>query len=166
LITLVLGGTRSGKSEVAERLAAGADGPVTYVATGRATDDDMAARIAAHQARRPASWTTVEAADDLPLVLAGLDGPALVDSLGAWVAGCADLSPDAGALCTALRRRAGDTVVVSEEVGLGVHPPSALGRRFADALGALNQAVAEAADQVVLVVAGRVLPLERAIGGP
>lgn len=168
MITLVLGGTRSGKSEVAEGLVGDAPGPVTYIATGRATDDDMAARIAAHRARRPHGWTTVEAGNDLPGVLTAIEGHALVDSLGTWVAGHDDLTPDNGALCAALRDRArsggGATVVVSEEVGLGVHPPTAVGRRFADALGALNRAVADEADRVLLVVAGRVLPLERSSG--
>jgi adenosylcobinamide kinase/adenosylcobinamide-phosphate guanylyltransferase len=159
VITLVLGGTRSGKSELAERIAASWQGPVTYVATGQATDDDMAARIAAHQARRPGEWSTVEAGPDLPAVLAKVEGPALVDSLGTWVAGCHDLAPDVAALCEALAQRTADTVIVSEEVGLGVHPPTEAGRRFADALGEVNQAVAAAADQVFLAVAGRALPL-------
>jgi adenosyl cobinamide kinase/adenosyl cobinamide phosphate guanylyltransferase len=169
LITLVLGGTRSGKSQVAEALVSVAPGAVTYVATGQVTDDDMAARIAAHRARRPAGWATVEAGHDLPAVLSGLAGHALVDSLGTWVAGHRDLAPDASALCAALRSRSragtGDTVIVSEEVGLGVHPATAVGRRFADVLGGLNQVVADEADRVLLVVAGRVLPLERAPGG-
>jgi adenosylcobinamide kinase / adenosylcobinamide-phosphate guanylyltransferase len=168
LITLVLGGTRSGKSEVAEALVADRPGPVTYVATGQVTDDDMAARIAAHRARRPAAWTTVEAGNDLAGALTGLEGHVLVDSLGTWVAGHANLAPDAEELCAALRTRAvagaGDTVVVSEEVGLGVHPPTEVGRKFADALGELNRVVADEADRVLLVVAGRVLPLDRAIG--
>lgn len=168
MITLVLGGTRSGKSDVAETLVAAAPGPVTYVATGRRTDADMAARIAAHRARRPASWTTVEAGSDLPAALAGRAGSVLVDSLGTWVAAHPDLAPDTAALCAALRARetdgGGDTVVVSEEVGLGVHAPTDVGRRFADALGALNRAVADEADRVFLVVAGRVLPLDRAPG--
>lgn len=170
MITLVLGGTRSGKSEVAEALAAGAPGPVTYVATAQVTDDEMAARVAHHRARRPPAWTTVEAGAgaDLPAVLGDLAGAALVDSLGTWVAGHSDLAPDAEALCAALRARAesasGDTIIVSEEVGLGVHPPTAVGRRFADVLGALNRAVADEADQVLLVVAGRVLPLARVAG--
>jgi adenosyl cobinamide kinase/adenosyl cobinamide phosphate guanylyltransferase len=159
VITLVLGGTRSGKSELAERIAASWRQPVTYVATGQVTDDDMAARIARHQGRRPEHWSTVEAGPDLPAVLAALDGPALVDSLGTWVAGSADLSPDAGALCDVLRGRPADTVLVSEEVGLGVHPMTEAGRRFADALGELNQAVAAVSDQVLLAVAGRALPL-------
>jgi adenosyl cobinamide kinase/adenosyl cobinamide phosphate guanylyltransferase len=160
-ITLVLGGTRSGKSEVAESLAAGVGGRVTYVATGSPSDADMAARIAAHRARRPASWTTLDAGSDLPRMLAAVDGTAVVDSLGAWVAAHGDLAPDAADLCRALVGRAADTIVVSEEVGLGVHAATAAGRRFADALGELNRAVAEVADEVLLVVAGRVLPLSR-----
>jgi adenosyl cobinamide kinase/adenosyl cobinamide phosphate guanylyltransferase len=161
MITLVLGGTRSGKSEVAESLAAGVADRVTYVATGSASDADMAARIAAHRARRPATWATVEATTDLPEVLATVAGPAVVDSLGTWVAAHPDLAPDAVGLCRALRARAADTIVVSEEVGLGVHAPTEAGRRFADALGEVNRAVAELANEVLLVVAGRVLPLSR-----
>lgn len=167
MITLVLGGTRSGKSEVAETLLAGTPDPVTYVATGRVTDGDMAIRVAAHRARRPAGWATVEAGADLGGVLGGLTGHVLVDSLGTWIAGHEDLAPDTPGLCAALGTRAegrGDTVIVSEEVGLGVHPTTEVGRRFADALGTLNQAVAAVSDRVLLVVAGRVLPLERATG--
>jgi adenosyl cobinamide kinase/adenosyl cobinamide phosphate guanylyltransferase len=163
-ITLVLGGTRSGKSEVAESLAAGFGDRVTYVATGSPSDADMAARIAAHRARRPPGWATVEATTDLPEVLAAVDGPAVVDSLGTWVAAHPDLAPDTAGLCRALGGRASDTIVVSEEVGLGVHAPTAAGRRFADALGDVNRAVGELADEVLLVVAGRVLPLPRAAG--
>ena len=165
MITLVLGGTRSGKSEVAESLVAGTPGLVTYVATGLVTDEDMAARIDAHRARRPSEWATIEAGADLGGVLAGLTGHVLVDSLGTWIARHDDLAPDTDGLCAALRTRAaghGDTVIVSEEVGLGVHPPTDVGRRFADALGTLNRAVADVSDRVLLVVAGRVLPLERA----
>ena len=170
MITLVLGGTRSGKSEVAESLAeaAATGGGVTYVATGPSGegDEEWAARVAHHRARRPAGWTTVEAGPgtDLPGLLAALEGPALVDSLGTWLAGREDLAADGDALCAALAGRRGDTVVVSEEVGLGVHPPTAVGRAFADALGTLNRTVADAADRVLLVVAGRVLPLDRAPG--
>ena len=168
MITLVLGGTRSGKSEVAERLAGRHGGAVTYVATGTATDPDMAARIARHRARRPAGWSTVEveaaAAASLPALLAGLEGQVLVDSLGTWVAAYPDLAPDGPALCAALAGREGATVLVSEEVGLGVHAPTEVGRRFADSLGTLNRQVADAADRVLLVIAGRVLPLDRADG--
>jgi adenosyl cobinamide kinase/adenosyl cobinamide phosphate guanylyltransferase len=168
LITLVLGGTRSGKSEVAEALVGDAGGPVTYVATALVTDDGMAARVAAHRDRRPAAWVTVEVGADLAGALVAASGHVLVDSLGTWVAAHDDLAPDTDALCRALRDRAaagdGDTVLVSDEVGLGVHPTTAVGRRFADVLGALNRAVADEADRVLLVVAGRVLPLDRAAG--
>jgi adenosyl cobinamide kinase/adenosyl cobinamide phosphate guanylyltransferase len=172
LITLVLGGTRSGKSQVAEDLVARRQatvgGDVTFVATGQASDDDMAARIAAHRARRPSTWATVEPVADLPAALAGLTGHVLVDSLGTWVASDPGLAPDVPGLCAALGARArhggGDTVLVSEEVGLGVHAATEVGRRFADALGELNRAVADVADRALLVVAGRVLPLDPLAG--
>ena len=160
MITLVLGGARSGKSDLAQRLLEDAD-PVTVVVTGTATDDDMAARIEAHRARRPAAWRTVEAGADLPRALAGVKGAALVDSLGTWVSAFPDLDPPVEELVAALATRRSTTVLVGEEVGLGVHPETPVGRRFRDVLGDLNQAVAEVADEVLLVVAGRALPLER-----
>lgn len=158
-VTLVLGGARSGKSEVAERLVG--DGPATYVATGPSPGDDeaWAARIAAHRARRAAAWATVEVGADLPEVLAGLTGTVLVDSLGTWVAGCDRFAADAGGLCAALTARDGATVLVSDEVGLGVHPETAVGVAFRDALGDVNRAVATVAGEVLLVVAGRALAL-------
>src|SRR5437660_294143 len=160
VITLVLGGARSGKSEVAERIAAHLAGPITYLATlVPGGDPDLAARIEAHRARRPAGWRTVEAGAELPAVLRSVPGPVLVDALGPWVAASPGMTVDAGALCAALTGRAADTVVVSEEVGLGVHPATEDGRRFRDALGTLNQAVAAVADEVLFVVAGRILPL-------
>ena len=164
-VTLVLGGTRSGKSTVAEQLAtelaSRGGGTVTYVATASVTDEEMARRVAAHQARRPAAWSTVELASstELPAVLAHLDGSVLVDSLGTWVASAPDLEVDAQALIHALNVRSGSTVLVSEEVGLAVHPATAVGRAFVDALGDLNQAVAAVAERVLLVVAGRTLEL-------
>jgi adenosyl cobinamide kinase/adenosyl cobinamide phosphate guanylyltransferase len=163
VITLVLGGTRSGKSAVAEAIA-GRDAAVTYIATGSAQegDTDMAARIAAHRQRRPGAWTTVEAGADLAGALAGRPtGTVLVDALGTWVAAHEDLEPDVNGLLAALQSRRGHTVVVSDEVGLGVHPSTDIGRRFRDVLGAINLAVADAADDVLFVIAGRVLPLAR-----
>lgn len=162
MITLVLGGARSGKSAVAERLVTRAGGPVTYVATALvdAADADHVGRVAAHRARRDSSWATVEATD-LAAVLRATTGAVLVDSLGTWVTADPELAPDVAGLCAALREREGDTVLVSEEVGLGVHPSSEIGRRFRDALGTVNVSVADVADDVLLVVAGRVLPLER-----
>jgi adenosyl cobinamide kinase/adenosyl cobinamide phosphate guanylyltransferase len=162
VITLVLGGTRSGKSEVAERIAAEAGEPVTFVATATVTDPDMAARVEAHRARRPPSWDTVECGDELIDVMAHTEGTVLVDSLGPWVAQARDMSVDRAGLVTALTQRRAPTVIVSEEVGLSVHPSTEAGRRFADALGALNTAVASVADQVLLVVAGRALSLPEA----
>lgn len=170
MITLLLGGARSGKSQVAERLAAKLPGPVTYLATaGVAQDDpDHVGRVAAHRARRDPSWTTIEAGPDLVAVLAATSGTVLVDSLGTWLtATCLvgpepfTLAPDTDGLRAALLGRAGDAVLVSEEVGLGVHPSSDMGRRFRDLLGAVNLAVAEVADVVHLVVAGRLLTLDR-----
>ncbi|MGE3620447.1 MAG: bifunctional adenosylcobinamide kinase/adenosylcobinamide-phosphate guanylyltransferase [Acidimicrobiia bacterium] len=162
MITLVLGGARSGKSAVAEARAREAGGGVTYLATARplADDADWAARIEAHRARRPASWTTLEAwGTELGPILARATGTVLVDSLGTWVAGHDDLDPDPAPVLAALVARAGTTVVVSDEVGWGVHPATEVGRRFRDVLGEVNQAVAAVADEVVLVVAGRTLRL-------
>lgn len=163
MITLVLGGARSGKSAVAEARASRGGEPVTYVATAMVdpADPDHVARIEAHQARRDPAWVTREAGADLAAVLRSVTGTVLVDSLGTWVTAADDLAPDVDGLCAAIAERAGDTVIVSEEVGLGVHPSSELGRRFRDVLGAVNLAVAGVADEVLLVVAGRVLPLER-----
>jgi adenosyl cobinamide kinase/adenosyl cobinamide phosphate guanylyltransferase len=164
VITLVLGGARSGKSAVAEAYAGRLPQPVTYVATARvdADDADWVARVERHRARRDPTWTTVDAGDGrLPQVLEQVEGTALVDSLGTWVSGAEGFAVDGVALIGALRGRTGDTVLVSEEVGLGVHPSSELGRRFRDVLGELNHLVAEVADDAVLVVAGRVLPLLR-----
>ena len=166
MITIVLGGTRSGKSEVAERLA-GASGAVTYVATAQVDpadedhDHDWAARIARHQERRPKGWATVECPepDRLPDVLRQLEGTVLVDSLGTWVTGHPTMEPDAEALVAALLERAGNTVVVSEEVGLAPHATTELGRRFVDRLGTVNQRVASVADRALLVVAGRAVEL-------
>lgn len=160
MITLVLGGARSGKSAVAEQLCG--TGPVVYVATATVRDSDMRTRVAAHQARRPGSWSTVEAGADLASAVRSAPPAAtvLIDSLTAWLADLPGFAVDAVGLCAVLASR-GDVVVVSDEVGLGVHPSSEAGRVFRDRLGELNQAVAAAADRVLLVVAGRVLPLER-----
>ena len=112
--------------------------------------------------RRDPAWTTVDAGEDLAGLLVTLQGTVLVDSLGPWVARAlvsGDEGADGAALCAALGRRPGDTVVVSDEVGMAVHPSTEDGRRFQDALGAVNHAVSAAADRVYLVVAGRPLAL-------
>jgi adenosyl cobinamide kinase/adenosyl cobinamide phosphate guanylyltransferase len=162
VITLVLGGVRSGKSEIAERLAARLPSPILYFATAVMDgDDDLAARVAGHQDRRPSDWKTIETGHDLIGALrSAASGTALVDALGPWVASQVDFDVDCDELLGVLSARDGDTIVVSEEVGLGVHPSTEAGRRFRDALGNVNRAVAAIADEVLLVVAGRVLPLD------
>jgi adenosyl cobinamide kinase/adenosyl cobinamide phosphate guanylyltransferase len=161
VITLVLGGTRSGKSDVAERIASEPGRPVTYVATARCEPDDIdfRNRIDAHRDRRPAAWRTVEEPCDLPAVLAAIDGVALIDSLGTWIANADDFAADVPGLCDALAAFPRDVVVVSEEVGLALLPVTDVARRFVDALGVCNSAVARVADRVLLVVAGRTLEL-------
>jgi adenosylcobinamide kinase / adenosylcobinamide-phosphate guanylyltransferase len=159
MLTLVLGGTASGKSSVAERLIDAAGPDVLYIATGVSTDDDMAARIAAHQARRPATWTTVETIDLATTVAALPDQPAIIDSLGTWVAHTLDFAVDVEALVSALTARSAPTVAVSDEVGLGVHPETEAGRRFRDALGHVNRRVGDVATEILFVVAGRTLRL-------
>jgi len=160
--TLVLGGARSGKSLVAERLASRGTASVTYVATVRVGDDaDLAVRVEQHRARRPADWVTTECGDNLATILGSTAGTVLVDSLGPWLADLTEWRDQAEALCDAILSRNGDTIIVSDEVGLSVHPETRIGREFRDALGALNQRIAAVCDDVLLVVAGRVISLEK-----
>lgn len=169
MIVLVLGGTRSGKSGLAEALATSWGPSVTYLATAVVdpADADQLDRVTRHRERRPAEWTTVECTtpSDLPEALATAHGPVLVDSLGSWVTLHRDLSPDAATLISALASRTGPTVLVSEEVGMAVHPTTEAGRRFTDELGTLNAAVAAVADRVLLVVAGRAIDLPAHLPG-
>ena len=162
-LTLVLGGARSGKSRYAESLIAALPRPWVYIATAEAHDDEMAARIAAHRARRDAGWQTLEAPHELPEALAAVpDGAAvLVDCLTLWLSnvmlGSFDVDTLTDRLETALAARSGRTVLVSNEVGLGIVPDNPLGRSFRDCQGVLNQRMAALADRVVLTLAG--LPL-------
>lgn len=162
LRTLVLGGARSGKSREAERLLAG-DAEVLYVATARDRPDDAewAARVAAHRARRPAGWTTVETRD-VAGVLRAADRPVLVDCLSLWLADTLEHDErDARVedLLAAWRSVRVPVVAVSNEVGSGVVPATASGRTFRDELGRLNARVAAASERTLLVVAGKVLAL-------
>lgn len=168
MITLFLGGARSGKSDLAEARAgdlAGPQGTVTYVATiwpaAGDLDADLRQRVEAHRRRRPEAWRTVEPPYELAPVLADTRGVVLVDSLGSWLSAQPDMAADLDALVDALRSRTEPTVLVTDEVGLGVHPETALGREFRDALGTLNRRVADVAADVYLVVAGRLLRTER-----
>lgn len=160
MITLVLGGARSGKSEVGERLLAGLPAPRTFVATWVVdpADGDMVDRVERHRQRRPEDWTVVEVEDgDLAATMTSLEGSVLVDGLGTWVAQLPGFAGDGTELAGALARRGGATVVVSDEVGMGVHPETEVGRRFRDELGRVNRELGDAADEVLLVVAGRTL---------
>ena len=159
MITLVLGGARSGKSAIAEQLAASYGEAVVYVATAEVTDDDFAKRVMQHRQRRPAGWLTVESADLPGALHAHPGGPLLVDSLGTWIARHDDFRVEIDDVLKSLAARTGPTVLVSEEAGLGVHPETSAGRRWRDVLGDVNHAVAAIADSVLLVVAGRVIEL-------
>src|SRR4051794_21433410 len=170
---LVLGGIRSGKSELGEDLVTGYRA-VRYVATGGAGtgDEEWTARVAAHRDRRPSWWDTEEIGTE-PNRLATLlaeakpDEALLVDDLGTWLTAMLDAGggwdenapagdPDPAALAAAVRDcPAGLLVLVSPEVGLSVVPASAAGRTFADLIGTLNRALADACDTAVLVVAGQ-----------
>ena len=172
--TLVLGGARSGKSRYAEQLLRDRPG-VLYVAPGPVadgSDPEWADRLAAHRARRPASWQTLETGD-LAGVLRTATRPVLIDCLGTWLTRSVDAAgawddPDrAGAhlgaltreLVTAWRGATVDVVAVTNEVGQGVVPDTAAGRRFRDVMGRLNTAVAAVTDDVLWCTAGRVTRL-------
>jgi adenosylcobinamide kinase/adenosylcobinamide-phosphate guanylyltransferase len=168
---LVLGGARSGKSRYAVARARALPGRIAVVATAEALDADMAARIARHRRERPASWLTVEEPLDLPGALRRLGDRAdtvLVDCLTLWVSNLIQRGePDeavleqADGLAKLVAERPFSLVLVSNEVGLGVHPETATGLRFRDLLGAVNQTLAAAADEVVLLAAGLPLALKR-----
>lgn len=170
-LTLVLGGARSGKSRYAERLLADLpppwQPPWTYVATAEVGDAEMAARIAAHRARRGPQWRTVEVPRDLAAPLAARErAPMLVDCLTLWLSNLmladADIDAEVARLEGACDAAAAPVVLVANEVGSGIVPDTPLGRRFRDWQGVLNQRIAARADRVVLVVAGLPLALKGA----
>lgn len=174
-LTLVIGPRRSGKSAVAERIAAGTGAPVVYVAPLVVGEDpEMAARVAAHRARRPSGWRTIETLEVLPALASVPDGDTvLLDSLGTWLAGrlwppggsagrgaaTSQVLADVERLGEAGAARAGHTIVVSEEAGWGPVPESAITRAWLDAVGEACQTLAARAERVLLVVAGRTLEL-------
>lgn len=185
-VTLVLGGARSGKSAVAQRIAGACGGPVLYVATAEASDEEIAARIERHRAERPAAWRTLEAPRGLPEAVAAAAAPretVLIDCASVWlsnellaIAGGVEgdtvpaslaieiearLLADTDRLAVWAQARPGATVIVSNEVGAGVVPAFALGRLYRDVLGRANQRLAAAAGSVLLVVAGIPLDLRR-----
>jgi adenosylcobinamide kinase/adenosylcobinamide-phosphate guanylyltransferase len=166
MLTLVLGGARSGKSRYAEGLIAALPPPWrppwAYVATAQALDAEMAERIAGHRARRDANWKTIEAPRDLVGALATCGTmPVLIDCLTLWLSNLmladAAIEAEFARLDTALAAPSSPLVVVANEVGSGIVPDHPLGRRFRDLQGLLNQRIAARADRVILMVAG--LPL-------
>jgi adenosylcobinamide kinase/adenosylcobinamide-phosphate guanylyltransferase len=169
LSTLILGGARSGKSRLAERLARESGRERVYVATAQAFDDEMAERIARHRIDRGDGWTTVETPLDLAAAVRGESEPGrvlLVDCLTLWLSNVMLAGRDVAAgiddLVDAVTAVQAPLVLVSNEVGLGIVPDTPLGRRFRDAQGILNQRIAAVVPRVVFVAAG--LPL--ALKGP
>jgi adenosyl cobinamide kinase/adenosyl cobinamide phosphate guanylyltransferase len=176
-LTLVLGPRRSGKSEVAERLACDNGGEVIYLAPLTVSDSELEARIAAHRARRPGSWTTIETVEIAAALSHAPPGAVvLLDSLGTWISeimwrqgaidddggggcGVCELVDEIHSVAEMACARAGEVIVVAEEAGWGPVPPNAVTRRWLDLLGDGAKEVARRADRVLLVVAGRVLEL-------
>ena len=178
MITLVLGGARSGKSQYAQTLASRA-ADVVFVATAQPIDDEMRAKIARHRQERPAEWKTVEAPIELEAAVrehGRRSSFLLIDCLTTFTANLM-LANDAKAdgvkkdaifacidrLCNALRESSASVAIVSNEVGEGVVPPTEMGRQFRDLLGEINQRVARQADNVILMVAGYPLAVKGAV---
>ena len=173
---LVTGGVRSGKSFHAESLLLN-ERAVTYVAPGPSVeedpDPDWAARVAAHQSRRPAHWTTVETRD-LAATISEAEGAVIIDCLGTWLSALLDeldvwdavredwepkVMARVESALEAWRESRATLVAVTNEVGMGIVPSHRSGRLFRDLLGTINQKFAAECDQVLLVVAGRTLSL-------
>src|SRR5262245_61328098 len=164
---LITGGVRSGKSTYAQDLAWRLGGrEVTFIATAQAIDDEMQRRIQRHQAERPAGWRTTEAPHDAGSAVGGADTPVvLLDCLTILLANAAErsgatteqdflraMAEEVSHLLHEAEHREGDLVIVTNEVGLGVHPETAIGRWFRDGLGMANQRVAAASDRVVMMI--------------
>jgi adenosylcobinamide kinase/adenosylcobinamide-phosphate guanylyltransferase len=177
-LTLVLGGARSGKSTYAQNLAGRENGPVLYVATAEALDEEMAARILAHRRQRPPNWSLLEQTSCVGLAISERlrRQPApvvLLDCLTMLVSNILSVSPQeavlagTGALNVEIDQllhsyedSQAHWIIVSSEVGMGIVPPYPLGRVYRDALGSINQRIAARADAVILLVAGMPLQLK------
>jgi adenosylcobinamide kinase / adenosylcobinamide-phosphate guanylyltransferase len=167
-LTLLVGGARSGKSTLALGLAGESGRTVVFVATSEPRDEEMAARIERHRRERRPEWSTVEAPLDLTGALAAAPEEACVvlDCLTLWTSNALEAGWTDEAVAQAAEEvarlaasRAAPTVVVSNEVGLGVVPDTPLGRRYRDVHGRVNAIFAAAAERACLVVAGRALEL-------
>jgi adenosylcobinamide kinase / adenosylcobinamide-phosphate guanylyltransferase len=173
---LITGGVRSGKSGYAESLLADS-AEVTYVATGPvpdpAADAEWAARIVHHRSRRPVHWSTVETSD-VAGALRSVSGAILIDCLGTWLSAMidhlgtweqplrswqTDFQDRVDELVEAWQARSGLAIAVTNEVGWGLVSPYRSGRIFSELLGLANQQLAAASDEVIMIVAGRVVRL-------
>jgi adenosyl cobinamide kinase/adenosyl cobinamide phosphate guanylyltransferase len=167
-LTLLLGGARSGKSRLAERLITSSPGAVAVIATAEALDDEMAKRIQRHREARASGWLVVEEPLDLIGAVRGRpdDTRLVIDCLTLWVSNLIGIDADdgvieemAGQALGVVQAHPADSVVVSNEVGSGIVPVNALARRYRDLLGRVNSIWADGADQVLLTVAGGVVPV-------
>jgi adenosylcobinamide kinase/adenosylcobinamide-phosphate guanylyltransferase len=167
-LVVLLGGARSGKSQLALQLAERASAPVVFLATGEAGDEEMADRIARHRQERPSSWSTVEEPVELERAVndVGDTVTLIVDCLSLWVSNLIEQRPApeieaaAAAAANVAAARPGLTIAVSNEVGLGIVPDNALARAYRDVLGRVNALWVAAADEAYLVVSGRRIKLE------
>jgi adenosyl cobinamide kinase/adenosyl cobinamide phosphate guanylyltransferase len=162
-VTLLIGGARSGKSSLAVEIGLRHEGDVVLIATAEPFDDDMRERIARHRRDRP-DWATIEAPLDLGATIAAAPADVLliVDCITVWVGN--ELhhrgTVDPSSVAVSLDERHGPSVVITNEVGLGVHPETELGRRYRDDLGRANQTIAAIATTTLLMVAGRAIRLD------
>ena len=172
-VTFVLGGVRSGKSRFAQRIAS-ASGSVVFIATARPSDPEMELRIERHRKSRRATWQTLEVPVDLDVAIGSLQDPrqlGVIDCLTVYLANVMSkaqgeesaIKEHTNRLCSALKETKASIILVSNEVGSGVHPPTATGRFYCDLLGELNQRVSALADNVILMVAGIPVPVKGAL---
>lgn len=169
MLTVLLGGARSGKSSLAVRIGERHNGDVVYIATSPHIpgDADLDGRIAAHRAERPPRWRTIEEQLDLAGAMSDCgDALIIVDCLTLWLNNMIHHGADESAVAAAsaasiqaVSARPADTVVITNEVGLGIVPDNDVGRRYRDALGRLNQQWVAASDRAYLMVAGRAIAL-------
>lgn len=166
-LTLLIGGVRSGKSDIATRMAGRSGMPVVFIATAEALDAEMGERIERHRAVRPAGWETIEASIELgdAIEQAPDDAFVIVDCLTLWVSNLmepcddADISARSSRAAYVAAARRAPLVAVTNEVGAGIVPDNALARRYRDLLGGVNRTWAGKAERALFVAAGRVLEL-------
>src|SRR6266853_1151223 len=169
-VTFVLGGVRSGKSRFAQRVASGS-GSVIFIATAKPSDAEMELRIERHRKSRPAAWQTLEVPVDLDVAISSLQDPkqlGVIDCLTVYLANVMSkaqgqesaIKEHTERLCSALKETRASIILVSNEVGSGVHAATVTGRIYCDLLGELNQRVAALADNVILMVAGIPVPVK------